>query len=202
VSAARALLLWALVALPSEAAGIEKFRVEPRERAGAVFVTISGVDAKIGEGALKAWGLLEGSILAYSGADGAGGHENTGQSLRVYNAADRTTRLVVSEYFPIKDVTAAKLKNGAAVLVVQLEDDMSDAPHVAVVDPKRGTVWRKEFASVSGCKGGTLTITTYARKDWDEHHDNPGHVVRPRGKERVDLADMLTRSVIKLEPMR
>lgn len=150
----------------------------------------------------RSWKLFDGALVATSGADGAGGYENEGQSLRVEDTAAHTTTLVVQDYFTIKDVTGATSKKGARAVLVQLMDGMSDAPHVAVVDPKRGTVWRKTFASVTKCEGGQLEIATYREKDFEDHDSGAGARAKPSGAEKLDLDKLLGGAVIKLEPMR
>src|SRR5215470_13621677 len=74
-------------------ARITGFRVERAgAKAGALFVSISGSETKVADRALNAWIIAHGRQLVYSGEDGAGGYENEGQSLRLYDPQNGNTR--------------------------------------------------------------------------------------------------------------
>ena len=59
---------------------------------GPLFVTIGGREQKIAEQAQQAWILSGGRYVVYSSSDGAGGYENEGQSLHVYDVRHAKTQ--------------------------------------------------------------------------------------------------------------
>lgn len=150
----------------------------------------------------QSWVVGDGSLLVYAASDGAGGYENEGQSLHAYDPETGKDRLVMAEYFRVASVKPARTKAGATVLVVQLMDGMSDAPHAALVDPARGEVWRKPFAEVASLDGDALRVKLFREKDWDDHHDNPGHVVKATGEQTFSVSELARGAVITNEPRR
>src|ERR1044071_9581666 len=74
-------------------------RIEMREIYGALFVKIGGTEKKITDQAQKAWIINGGRHVVYSSSDGAGGYENEGQSLHLYNVDTGTQKRILSHYF-------------------------------------------------------------------------------------------------------
>src|SRR5215213_4329434 len=63
---------------------------------GPLYVTIGGKERKIAEEAVAAWIIQGGRRVVYSGRDGAGGFENEGQSLRIYDARTGQPRKIMA----------------------------------------------------------------------------------------------------------
>ncbi len=57
-----------------------------------LFVTIGGKEQKITDQAQQAWILNGGRYVVYSSSEGAGGYENEGQSLHVYDVRHTKTQ--------------------------------------------------------------------------------------------------------------
>jgi len=94
----------------------------PEGFAGELYITVGGKTKKIGEDALIAWIIDGGSQVVYSARDGAGGFENEGESLRVYDVNSGRTRKILAEYESIEAVLEAKLTTGETLLLVRLVD--------------------------------------------------------------------------------
>src|SRR5688572_26823121 len=61
---------------------------------GKLFITFNGKQKMIAEQANDAWIINEGRKIVYSGRDGAGGYENEGQSLRIYDVNTGKTKKI------------------------------------------------------------------------------------------------------------
>jgi hypothetical protein len=110
--------------------------------AGALVATFPGGDSvQVADSAVRAWRLGDGTLVAWSGLDGAGGYEGEGQSLSLLDVATGARRRVLADYFVVRDVTLAQ-DGTARALVVHMTDGGVGSLHVAVVDPARGTVFR------------------------------------------------------------
>src|SRR5687767_4134459 len=59
---------------------------------GKLYITVAGRERKIYDEAFEAWLINDGRDVVFSSHDGAGGFENEGQSLRIYNVANRSIR--------------------------------------------------------------------------------------------------------------
>ncbi len=118
---------------------------------------------------------------AWSNDKGAGGYENEGQGLAVYDTKTGVCRQVLSETFMIDDVQPAKLPDGREALLVSMSDGGAGAPHIAVVDPERGEVFRMSGAKFSGAaKDGKIGIEK-VEIDGDKND-------KVIGRETLDLA--------------
>ena len=204
-----ALIFGALIICPSisqaQGAGrsaaqtlISKARVDrsDAEFQGPLYVTIGGKELKIADVALDAWVINGGRQVVYSGRDGAGGFEDEGQSLRVYDARNGRTRKVMSEYVAVDDVTEAKTARGKIALLVKMSDGGLGANYFAVVDPTRGEVFFRRWVRLLSRKGDILTLGHYRENDWDKFLENTNAKVRPYRTERVNLSAALKRRVI------
>ncbi len=127
---------------------------------GAAVVTLtSGDTLVVSDSAVGAWSLGDGSIVAVSGLDGAGGYENEGQSLTVIDLPSGARRRVLADYYYIVDV--GMVASGAdAALLVHMRDGGQGSLHVAVVDPKRGMVFRTRNA-VGRIAGNSILVAGY-----------------------------------------
>lgn len=177
---------------------ISKARVEraDNEFQGPLYVTIGGKERKIADVALDAWVIDGGRRVVYSGRDGAGGFEDEGQSLRVYDARSGKTRKVMSEYVAVDDVTEVRTSGGKIALLVKMSDGGLGANYLAVVDPARGEVFFRRWVRLLSRKGDTLTLGHYREDDWDKFLENQNAKVRPYRTEKVNLNAVLKRRVI------
>lgn len=169
---------------------------------GAVYAVIGGSKKKIADEGWGAWLLEDGRYVAFSGSDGAGGYENEGQSLRVYDV--KTGRLLndgaplLSEYYMIDSVTSAKAADGRTAFLVAMSDGGLGAPHVGVVDPTRGQVYRERIARITGVSDGAITVGFYTPESIEAGEG--GELPPPVRTETHALAELLSRPIIVNEP--
>ena len=177
---------------------ISKARVDRSdvEFQGPLYVTINGKERKIADVAIDAWVINGGRQVVYSGRDGAGGFENEGQSLRVYDARSGKTRKVMAEYVAVDEVTEVKTAGGKIALLVKMSDGGLGANYLAVVDPARGEVFFRKWVRLLSRKGDIITLGHYREDDWDKFLENEKAKVRPYRTERVNLSAALKRRVI------
>ena len=116
-------------------------RVEKEGIYGPLLVTIDGVEKRITEQSQQAWILDGGRYVVYTGSDGAGGFENEGQSLRLYDVCTGDRKRILSEYFMIDTVEEVMTTKSKRALLVHMVDGGLGASYVAVVDPLRGEVF-------------------------------------------------------------
>ena len=159
-----------------------------------LYATIGRTEKKIADVALMAWMIEGGRKVLYSGRDGAGGYENEGQSLHLYEVSTGKRRKILSEYFAITGVEEVKASSGKTALLVKMIDGGLGASHLAVVDPERGEVFSAGGAEVVDRGGGAIVVGSYRDEDWDKLRANTK--VRPFKTERYDLGELLLRPVI------
>ena len=152
------------------------FRIEKQNEVygGRLFITIGGKQRKIYDSASEAWITNGGKEVVFSGADGAGGFENEGQSLRIYDVNTRKIRKIMSAYFFVLGLTEVKLSSGANMLLVRMGDGGLGASYFAAVDPKRGEVFFRPFAELTEIKGDKIKISFYKEEDWEAILDERG----------------------------
>jgi hypothetical protein len=131
-----------------------------------LFITVNGRERKVTTKALHAWIIDDGRSVIYSGADGSGGFENEGQSLRIYDVRTGSIRKVLSEYVAVWAVQEARLSNGQLALLVSMADGGLGGSYFAVVDPKRGQVMYRRWAEVTKIDGDRITLAFYRPDDW------------------------------------
>jgi hypothetical protein len=168
-------------------------RIEMRDIYGALFVTIGGTEKKITDQAQQAWIINGGRHVVYSSSEGAGGYENEGQSLHLYNVDTGSQKRIMSHYFMVQTVKEVVTRKNKRALLVTMEDGGLGARYVAVVDPWRGEVFFRRWARILADKGDTLVLGFYKEDDWGEPDAGK---VRPYKKERHNLNLLLRRSVI------
>jgi hypothetical protein len=188
------LIVWA-VAAQTQSATVTTRLDHP---GAALYATIGGTERKIADSAEKAWVLRHGLDVVYSGRDGAGGYENEGQSLYIFNTETGDRRKVMSEYYMVEAVREADTSTGKTALLVEMTDRNIDASHVAVVDPARGEVFCEDGAKLKGVVGDAITLAYYGDDDWDALPDNPG--MKPQKTEEFDLKKVLERPVMTNQP--
>src|SRR6185503_14361098 len=171
-------------------------RVEKPEIYGPLFVTVAGAEKRVTEQAQQAWIINGGQHVVYSSSQGAGGYENEGQSLHVYDIATGKHRRILSEYFMVDAVKEVVTSNSKRALLVTMSDGGLGANYVAVVDPGRGEVFFRRWARIVSQKGDTIVLGLYKEDDWDKLNDDQGAKVRPYKRETYDLKSLLKRRVI------
>ena len=134
---------------------------------GKLYITVNGKQKMIAEQANDVWIINDGKEVVYSGRDGAGGYENEGQSLRIYDVNTGKTKKIMSHYYYVTGLSAFKLKNGQTALLVRLEDGGLGGAYFSVVDPKRGEVFFRGWAEITGLKNDTITLAFYKESDWE-----------------------------------
>jgi hypothetical protein len=170
--------------------------VEPGSYSGPLYVTVRGKETKIAADAIAAWIVDGGRKVVYSGRDGAGGYENEGQSLRIYDARAGRHRKIMSEYFEVDDVTEVAVGGNKTALLVAMSDGGLGASYVAVVDPTRGEVFFRRWAKVDSREGDVIVIGHYTEDDWGKLSEDENAAVKPYKIERHDLATILRGRVI------
>ena len=185
---------------PSRQAIITEARIEktPESFYGDVYVTINGRELKVGDTAYEVWVIDGGRKVVYSGRDGAGGFEDEGQSLRVYDAQTRKTKKVMSEYVAVDKIVEVKTASGKIALIVKMVDGGLGGEYFAVVDPLRGEVFYRQWAKLLSRKGDTITLGRYREDDWGKfsNDETQNAKVRPYKIERYNLSALLKRPVI------
>lgn len=139
----------------------------PHDFGHDLFITVNGRERKVTTKALHAWIIDDGRSVIYSGADGSGGFENEGQSLRIYDVRTGSIRKVLSEYVGVWAVQEVRLSNGQLALLVNMADGGLGGSYFAVVDPKRGQVMYRRWAEVTAIDGDRITLAFYRADDWE-----------------------------------
>src|SRR5215510_8454620 len=160
---------------------------------GALFVTIAGTEEKVTDQAQQAWIINGGRHVVYSSSEGAGGYENEGQSLHLYDVATGKQKRIMSHYFMVQTVKEVVTSKNKRALLVTMEDGGLGASYVAVVDPWRGEVFFRRWARILANKRDTIVLGFYKEDDWGELEASK---VRPYKRERHNLNSLLVRPVI------
>ena len=169
-------------------------RIDIRDIYGPLFVTIAGTEKKVTDQAQQAWIINQGRHVVFSSNEGAGGFENEGQSLHLYDVHTGNHKRIMSEYFMVETVKEVITSNQKRALVVTLEDGGLGASYLAVVDPWRGEVFFRRWVRILANKGDTIVLGFYRERDWEEL--DAGKKVRPYKRERHNLKSLLLRRVI------
>lgn len=197
--AAVVFLIASAVCVPAQSGqSATNVRVEKRDTDiyGPLFVTIAGSEKRITEQAQQAWIINVGRHVVYSSSEGAGGYENEGQSLHLYDLSTGKHKRIMSEYFMVDDVKEVVTSSKKRALLVTLSDGGLGASYVAVVDPLRGEVFFRKWARILSQTGDTIVLGRYTEGDWDKLNSGEGGKVRPYKRERYDLKSLLRRRVI------
>jgi hypothetical protein len=195
-----ALLIVSAVYQPANAQTLEpratKVRVAIRDTDiyGALFVTIAGTEQKVTDQAQQAWIINGGRHVVYSSNEGAGGYENEGQSLHLYDVDTRNHKRIMSEYFMVQRVKEVITSNKKRALLITMEDGGLGASYLAVVDPLRGEVFFRRWVRILANNGDIIILGFYKEKDWGDLEE--GKQVRPYKRERHNLKTLLLRPVI------
>ena len=171
-----------------------------RGQAGPLYAHIGGQDFRIADEAFAAWLMDEGRKIAYSAtADGGGGYENEGQSLRLYDVRARTHRTVLSAGYVIDTVAAIKTQSGRQALLVEMRDGGLGASHVAVVDPRRGPVFLRQQVKLLERQGDVIVLGHYHETDWERMTEEIA--IHPYKTERHDVNVLIRRPVMVHKPV-
>jgi len=194
-------LLFTLVSITSAQAQnspqkVTNVRVEMQGIWGPLFITSGGKERKIADEAQKAWIINNGWQVVYSSSDGAGGFENEGQGLHLYDVRTGKSKRVLSEYFGVDEVEEVVTSTKQRALLVTMSDGGLGASYVAVVDPRRGEVFFRRWAQILSRKGDVIVLGFYKEDDWDKINNEPSAKVRPHRTERHNLNSLLKRRVI------
>jgi hypothetical protein len=185
-----------IVRAQSSAQTATNVRVEKQGIYGPLFVTIAGTEKRTTEQAQQAWIINGGRHVIYSSSEGAGGYENEGQSLHLYDVGTGKHKRIMSEYFMVDEVKEVVTSNKRRALLVTMSDGGLGASYIAVVDPWRGEVFFRRWAQILSQKGDTIVLGRYREDDWDKIIHGEGAKVRPYKRERYDLKSLLRRRVI------
>ena len=200
ISAGVVFLILAAVCVSAQSAGqiATKVRLEIEQNGiyGPLFVTIAGTEKKVTGEAQQAWIINGGRHVVYSSSQGAGGYENEGQGLHVYDVATNKHKRVMSEYFMVDDVKEVVTSTKKRALIVTLSDGGLGGEYVAVVDPARGEVFFRGWARVLSQKGDTIVLGLYKEDDWEKLNSGEEGKVRPYKRETYNLNSLLKRRVI------
>jgi len=179
---------------------VTRVRVEMQGIYGPLFVTIAGTEKKITDQAQQAWIINGGRHVVYSSSEGAGGFENEGQSLHLYDVDTGNHKRIMSEYFMVQTVKEVVTSRKKRALLVTMEDGGLGASYVAVVDPQRGEVFFRRWARIVAQKGDTIVLGFYRENDWGDELE--AGKIRPYKREQHNLNSVLLRPVIvnKREP--
>ncbi len=181
---------------------------------GRLYITVDEKERKIADAVSKAWIVNDGKEVVYSRRkDGAGGFENDGESLRIYNLATGKTRKILSEYVGVDAVMDTRLSTGESTLLVRMSDGASSVSYFAVVNPIRGEVLYRALAELTEINGDQITLAFYGENDWDVIQEarggtnfEPNKVILPHPKitpsktEMHDLKEVLGHKVIYNKP--
>jgi hypothetical protein len=192
------------------------FRLEKLETTlgHKLYITVNGRERKISNQVMGAWIFDGGKSVAYSGLDGSGGFENEGESLRIYNVRTGRARKVLSEYVAIIALMPVKISTGQLALLIRMGDGGLGASYFAVVDPRRGEIFSRNWAELVELNGDRIKLAFYNEEDWDAilgersgEPDNPNQVisttkVKPKRFESHDLKRVLKMRVIYNKPDR
>jgi hypothetical protein len=169
---------------------------------GPLYVTIGGKERKIADDAIAAWIIQKGQRVVYSGRDGAGGYENEGQSLRVYDALTGRHRKIMAEYYEVNKVTEVATSRNRTALLVDMSDSGLGASYLAVVDPARGEVFFRRWIKIISRQSDIIVIGHYKEDDWGKLNENENARVTPYKTERHNLNTILRSRVIFNKPDR
>jgi hypothetical protein len=173
-----------------------RVRVETAEVYGPLFVTVAEREKKITDEAQQAWIINDGRHVVYSSSKGAGGFENEGQSLHLYDVGTGTHKRIMSEYFIVDKVKEVVTSQQKRALLVEMVDGGLGASYVAVVDPWRGEVFFRPRARILTRTGDVIVLGFYKEDDWEKLDGAQADEVQPYKRERYNLSSLLRRAVI------
>lgn len=174
---------------------LPSFRIAPGPAGlgGKLTANIDGRDVTLAEDAVKAWVLARGRFIAWSAPDGAGGFENEGQALYVYDVQARATRKVAAEYFMIE---SARTLDRGSLVALTMQDGGLGASHLAIVHADRGLVYHAPLARIVAICGDEVTVAHY---DASAYESGPAPVGTPKKLEKLSLSALRDAPILVLE---
>lgn len=163
------------------------------ERTGEAMARIGDRGISVGSGALRVWLLDDGKFVGYSTPEGAGGYENEGEALFLYDIRAKHCQEALREVFPIQEVVTARSRAGRLFFVVRMRDGGLGAPHLGIVYQRRGYVWRAPFTELVLIEGGRAMIAQYKPRETD-HSEGWG----PKTTRWINLDDLVARPIVDL----
>lgn len=168
---------------------------------GPLYATVGGRRRKVADQAIRAWLIEGGRKIAYSTPDGAGGFENEGNGLYLYDVRSSRRRKVMSEYFAVTDLKEARTRAGRTALLVTMGDGGLGASYFAVVNPLRGEVFFRRWARLTGQNGDQISVGIWTDEGvWENAAEDGTPKSPPARTERHNLATLLRRRVIYNRP--
>lgn len=160
--------------------------------AGPVFATIAGKKQKLADEGLNAWVLGGGRFVAWSGRDGAGGFENEGQSLHVFDTQTGKSSKVMAEHFMVDKVNSVQGKDGKWAFIVAGSDGGLGGDHLAVVSPEKGQVYAAPgLARALDMTGGKLKVGFYSEENYGDSGFDGGKGKPPKKTVTLDITQLL-----------
>jgi hypothetical protein len=161
---------------------------------GTAYARVDGGAMPIANDVWRVWLTEGGTAVVYSSTDGAGGFENEGQSLYRFDLANRERKKLMAEAYMIDRVEEARSARGRLALLVQMSDGGLGAPHVAIVNPTRGQVYRRQAAALAGTERGIVRVADYRFSDIEWH--GPGKA-KPYRHLRINLDTVLAAPLVQ-----
>jgi len=156
---------------------------------GALLISSDGTECRLANAAFKAWIISRGRHVAFSTAGGAGGYENEGQQLHLYDAPAGKERRILSSPFVIDAVRELKTRAGEVTLLVEMRDGGLGASHVAIVDPRGGQIFAAQKVKVLSGEGPVLKLGFFHDADWETLA--LGKAVRPYRTRSYEIEQLL-----------
>ncbi|QYO67317.1 hypothetical protein [Leptolyngbya sp. 7M] len=194
-----------------------EFRIESAGFSGTLYLRIVGEERKVADGVVNVWIINEGKEVVYStrgsAFGGAGGFEDEGHALWIYETRAEKKRKIMSQYYIVDALMPVTLSSGETPLLVRMSDGGLGASYFSVVDPKRGEVFFRKWAELLTLEGDNITLGVYSDYLWGDSgdpRDMPGldkHTVipprpgvMPNKTETHDLKKIFRNRVIKNRP--
>ena len=106
-------------------------------------------------------------------------------------------RKLLAEDYTITKAVAVTSNSGKTAILVSMTDGGLGAPHVAVVHPTRGQVWRQVGASILDFRKGKIAVGVYNQMHFEASGSEKSRPVRTL---YLDLDHLLARPVIRQQP--
>jgi hypothetical protein len=149
---------------------------------GVLTVLVNDVATQVATGVREAMIVDGGRHLVFTTTSGKG-FEAEGENLYVFNPRTGKIGLLASEvfYFELSATQSVRVK-GVPTLVASMRDGGLGASHVAIINMRRGEVFRAPLSTASVVQGGKVTIDTFPAEHWE------GLPTQPKKSEVIDLA--------------
>lgn len=186
--------------IQAHAGAITQARIHPQAASPGgsnLYATINGQEQKLTHNANLFKITENGRAIVWSAPDGAGGYENEGQSLWRYDSKTKSKRKIMAEYYMVDVLREVHSRGGRTLFLVSMSDGGLGAPHLAVVDPHRGEVWRLQMARLTGIRNARIAVAVYRAEDIG-HSDGKLETLKPQKMLYLNLDQLARRKVIAL----